>query len=61
MDFKELRRASGMNQTNFAKYFNIPLRSVQHWEAGDRKCPDYVLGLMAYKLDKEGIKKTGQE
>ena len=26
MTFKELREKSGMNQTAFAKYFNIPRR-----------------------------------
>lgn len=53
MDFKELRKASGMNLTEFAKFFNIPYRTVQNWDAGTRKCPDYVIELMAYKLEKE--------
>ncbi len=53
MDFKELRKASGMNLTEFSKFFNIPYRTVQNWELETRKCPDYLIELMAYKLEKE--------
>lgn len=55
MKFKEIREYSKMNITTFSKYFNIPYRTVQHWEAGTRKCPPYLLELMEYKLKKEGI------
>jgi DNA-binding transcriptional regulator YiaG len=55
MKFKELRQASGMNQTKFAEYFKIPRRTVQNWELGTNKCPDYLLELMHYKLQKEGF------
>lgn len=50
---KELREASGMDRAEFAKYFCIPYRTVQSWELGDRKCPDYVIRLIEYKLNKE--------
>jgi transcriptional regulator with XRE-family HTH domain len=53
--FKELREASGMNKTQFAKYFGIPFRTVQDWELGNRKCNDYLLDLMEYKLKHEGL------
>lgn len=55
MTFKELREASGMNKTDFGKYFGIPFRTIQNWEGGLRKCPDYLLELMKYKLEKEGF------
>lgn len=55
MTFKELREKSGMNMTEFAKYFGIPYRTVQNWEMGERKCPEYLLELMRYKLEKEKI------
>lgn len=57
MTFKELREKSGMNQTKFAEYFGIPRRTVQNWELGLRTCPDYLLNLMKYKLEKENILK----
>lgn len=59
MTIKELRALSGMTQQAFGDYFNIPLRSIQNWEGGQRQCPDYLLNLMQYKLEKEGIKKEG--
>ena len=53
MNFKELRQASGMNQTEFSKHFEIPYRTIQDWEHSKRKCPEYLLKLMQYKLEKE--------
>ena len=57
MTFNELRKQSGMNQTEFAKYFGIPRRTVQNWDLGLRECPEYLLQLMEYKLRKENIVK----
>lgn len=45
----ELRTSTGMNRREFADYFEIPYRTVQQWELGDRKMPEYLLRLMAYK------------
>lgn len=39
----------GLSQSNFARYFGIPLRTVQCWYHGERSCPPYVL-LMASEL-----------
>lgn len=50
MTFKELREASSMNMKQFAKFFGIPYRTVQDWDAGIRKCSPYLIDLMAYKL-----------
>lgn len=55
MDFKELREHSGMTFKAFSEYFNIPVRTLQGWEYGERKCPPYLLDLMEYKLRKENI------
>ena len=55
MEFTELLTLSGMSQTDFAKYFGIPLRTVHNWKAGVRKCPDYVIELMAYRLRNEDL------
>lgn len=55
MTFKELRQQSGMTQHQFAEYFGIPRRTIENWEAGVNKCADYVIALMKYKLDHEGI------
>jgi DNA-binding transcriptional regulator YiaG len=54
MTFKEMREQSGMSRQEFAKYFGIPYRTIQSWELSDRKCPQYLLELMEYKLRNEG-------
>ena len=46
----ELRMSTGMNRREFAEYFEIPYRTMQQWELGDRKMPEYLLRLMAYKI-----------
>lgn len=53
MTFKELREQSGMNKKRFAEYFGIPYRTVQNWEAGVNKCPEYLLKLLKFRLDHE--------
>lgn len=53
MNIKELRKLAGMSQKKFADYFDIPLRTLQNWEGGQRKPPDYLIKLLEYKLIKE--------
>ena len=53
MIFKELRQQSGMNLKQFSEYFEIPYSTLQNWEGGHRQCPEYLLKLMQYKLNKE--------
>lgn len=50
---KSLRTASGMNKKQFSEYFEIPYRTIQNWEGGQRECPEYLLKLMEYKLQNE--------
>jgi DNA-binding transcriptional regulator YiaG len=53
MTIKELRTKSGMTQKAFAEYFGIPKRTIEEWEGERRKCADYLLNLMQYKLENE--------
>lgn len=55
MTFQELRQATGMNLKQFSDYFEIPYRTIQNWEGGQRECPTYLLELMKYKLKKEQL------
>lgn len=50
IELLELRKNMGMNRRQFAEYFGIPYRTVQDWELGNRKMPEYLLRLMAYKI-----------
>lgn len=53
--FRSLRIRSGMTLTDMSKFFSIPLRTIQHWDAGDRDCPPYLLKLMEESLIFHGI------
>ena len=53
MTIKELRAVSKMTQKTFAEYFNIPVRTIQDWEAGRRTPPVYMYELIEYKLRRE--------
>lgn len=55
MTIRELRTLSRMTQQAFADYFGISKRAVESWEGGQRKCPEYLLHLMEYKLRNEKI------
>lgn len=54
---KDLRTNAGMTQKAFAEYFGISKRAIESWEGNQRKCPDYLLELMKYKLEHEGLLK----
>ena len=49
----ELRKSTGMNRKEFCEYFEIPYRTMTDWELGNRTMPDYLLRLMAYKVEME--------
>jgi hypothetical protein len=44
-----------MERKEFADYFGIPYRTLQDWELENRKCPEYLLNLIEYKLLKENV------
>lgn len=52
---KHLRQLTGLSQQAFGDYLHIPLRTIQNWESGTNKCPEYTVELIEYKLNKEGM------
>ena len=57
----ELRKNTGMNRKEFCEYFEIPYRTMTDWELGNRTMPDYLLRLMAYKVEMEKLAKMKGE
>lgn len=57
----ELRKSTGMNRKEFATYFEIPYRTVQDWELGNRQMPAYLLRLMAYKVRMEQMSRENMD
>lgn len=49
---KEFRIAHNMTQKMFSEYFEIPIKTIQAWEQGTRKPPDYVFNLMVKYLER---------
>ncbi len=50
MTIKEARQQAGLTQSEMAKDFEIPLRTLQHWEKGDRLPPVWAEKLIIEKL-----------
>lgn len=51
--FAYIRSQTGMNKKEFAEYLGIPYRTLQDWELGNTQAPEYVLRLIAYKVQME--------
>ncbi|MBE5944926.1 MAG: transcriptional regulator [Lachnospiraceae bacterium] len=60
-DLISLRATTEMNRREFAEYFGIPYRTMQDWELGNRKMPEYLFRLMAYKVEMEKLKKKAKK
>lgn len=61
MTIRELRNQMGLSQSNFAKYFNVSVANVQHWEQGISSPPEYVPYMMGRILELESmLKKVGE-
>lgn len=59
---KEISDMLNVNRTEFSRYMGIPLRTLEEWEAGRRKMPDYVLRLIAYYVKtQKWLKENGIE
>lgn len=46
MNIHSIRKLSGLTQAEFSRAYGIPLRTLCHWEKGDRKTPDWALALL---------------
>lgn len=55
MTIRELRILTKMTQKQFSEYFGVPFRTLQDWEYGKGNCPDYLLRLIIFKLEADGL------
>lgn len=58
---KEIRNSTGLSQSKFCAELNIPLHTLQNWERGGRKCPEYVVELIAYRVQHDPIFNVKEE
>lgn len=47
---KDLRKQAGMSRKDFCNSFEIPYRTLQSWELGERKMSDFSKRLLAYVI-----------
>ena len=50
MIIKEIRASTELSQAKFAKLLDIPTRTIEDWESGRHKPPDYVVKLIDFYL-----------
>ena len=52
----ELRKQTGLSQSQFAKEFHIQLKTLQSWEQGWRSTPECILYMIQRILELESDK-----
>ncbi len=60
-ELRQLRESIGMNRKEFCEYFEIPYMTETDWELGNRRVPQYLLRLMAYKVQIEKLAEKKKE
>ena len=53
MDIKGIRQRTGLSQTKFGEYFEIPIRTIQKWERNGSTPPEYIPKMMERILELE--------
>lgn len=55
MNIKEIRSRTNLSAQKFGDKYGIPLRTIQDWERGERKPPEYVVDLLDRVVEAENI------
>ena len=53
MTIKELRKQTGLSQSQFARKFHLNVRTLQTWEQNTRPTPEHVIYLISSILEYE--------
>lgn len=51
MNIKEAREEAGLSRAEMSRRFEIPVRTLEEWDAGRRTPPPYVEKLIVEKLE----------
>lgn len=51
IDIKTIRLKTGLSQSDFCARYDIPTGTLRDWEQGRRKCPEYVIKLLDFKVE----------
>lgn len=61
MNIEEARKKMSMSRKDVSRKLGIPYRSLENWEKGLNKCPDYVERLVVAEILRGGKKMTDIE
>lgn len=50
MTIEEARKSKGLSRKDVPEWLEIPYRTLQNWEIGERVCPPYVEKLVIEKI-----------
>lgn len=48
---KEIRQRTGLSQERFCELYALPKRTLENWESGKRRPPEYVINLLERAVD----------
>ncbi len=51
MTIKEKREQLGMSRAEISRQLGIPIRTLENWDSGERKPPEWAERLILEKLD----------
>ena len=57
MSIRDLRKLLGDTQSEFSERYNIPFRTIQNWENGVRKPPEYIVDLLKQRINGDLVNK----
>ena len=60
MIIKEIRALTGLSQVKFGKLYDIPPHTIENWEMGTRRPPEYLLKLLERAV-REDFEATGKQ
>lgn len=52
---RRIREQTGLSRKDFSVHIGIPLRTLEDWEAGRRRPPEYIPRLIEYQLKYEEL------
>lgn len=52
---RKIREQTGLSRKDFSIHIGIPLRTIEDWEAGRRRPPEYIPRLIEYQIKYEEL------
>lgn len=60
MTIREIRALTGLSQVKFGTKYHIPPHTIENWEMGTRRPPEYLLKLLERAV-RDDFEATGKQ